>query len=159
MALPRRYLVANYRKGWKGDSERHRLAAYGIATGRTAQSRGISRDSALQAIAEMRARSNGRESPTRSFVDVGQTDEVLRSVVPLEPTAALPVRESLPVVDGRSEVVTADEPNVDIEESVDVSEPDPLTTIPGSKEGMKVMTPGVPPAPSGIGEESAVIRL
>lgn len=112
---------------------------------------------AMEALAELRSR---REyGPTRSYVDVGQTEEVVRSVAPLEATAELPVREELPAMMGREEVVTVDEPDVDIDEKVDVSEPDPLATMPGSKEGMKVMTPGVPPAPSGIAEESAVIRL
>lgn len=33
--MARTYLVANYRKGWRGDSNRHRLAALGVSTGKS----------------------------------------------------------------------------------------------------------------------------
>ena len=163
MVKIRRYYVANYRKGWRNrsteDSLRHSLAAKGIATGRSAPVRSSGYSDAYAQLNEFRARR--ASSPTRAIVsDVGQTEEVVRAVEPLRPTAELPVEEEqLTAIPGREERVTVEEPDIDIEETVDTSEPEPLGLLPGARTGMKVMTPGVPPPPSGIGEESAVIKL
>lgn len=151
MALPRRYYVANYKKGWSGDSVRHSLAARGIASGRKARSSSYAAMPVGEAIERLQMeRGDMRASP--AYEDVGQTEEVTRSVQPLQATAELPSSRG-------EEVVAVDEPDVEISERVDVSEPDPLMTMPGSRQGARVMTPGVPPAPSGVGEESARIIL
>jgi hypothetical protein len=135
--MARAYLVANYRKGWRGDANRHRLAALGVSTGKSSRRRSTPLNvqlAIMEAAREKEMRDIGRDVESSSLLPFQQQEAQVISGMQASQPEALQIGPL-------QEVEVPQEAPAVVEEQAATVASAAESSIPGMNLGASVVTP------------------